>query len=169
MFVSLILIFYSANNQSIGQTGVKMELISTKMVNKIHSSFMGDWYSTDTTQIKGLIIKLMMSKTPEMEAFNTGYLFMEVDYNGEKGIVPCQGLTFGFPLEGDTLADEDRIWFFNDIDAGKYFNESKPEEEKIEYQDFLFPIPLTINSGVLKYETPSDTVKIEIKWDKKLK
>ena len=156
MFVSLILTFYSANNQSMGQTGVKMELISTKLVNKVNAPFHGDWYSTDTTQMKGLVIKVKMSKTPEMEEFNTGRLFFEFENNGEKTRVSCLGMTLV------SKENEDGIWMLNSEDKG-YYTITPPEEEKTEYQDFLFPIPPTINSGVLKYEILIDMVKIQIK------
>ncbi|MDQ7815752.1 MAG: hypothetical protein RDU14_01910 [Melioribacteraceae bacterium] len=76
------------------QSGFKIELISTKLVNRVNAAFGGDWHSTDTTQTKGLIMKVKMFKTPSMKPLKTLNLFFEYEDKGAKIKTPCLGCLF---------------------------------------------------------------------------
>ncbi|MDQ7815753.1 MAG: hypothetical protein RDU14_01915 [Melioribacteraceae bacterium] len=59
---------------------------------------------------------------------------------------------------------KDGHWILNDeLDKGNYYEMTPPEKEKVEYVDFLFPIPLKVKSGILKYEDKVLIEKVKIK------
>ncbi|MCX6174001.1 MAG: hypothetical protein NTZ27_04505 [Ignavibacteriales bacterium] len=47
LFSTLLSIYITSELK--GQSGFKIELISTKLVNRVKAAFGGDWHSTDTT------------------------------------------------------------------------------------------------------------------------
>ena len=144
--------------QTLGQNGFKIELISTKLVNRVDAAFGGDWHSTDTSETKGLVIKVKMSKTPTMESLKTLYLIFELEDKGVRIKAPCLGMTLM------SEENKDGFWILNDeLDKGKYYEMTPPEEEKVEYVDFLFPIPLKVKSGILRYEDKVLIEKVKIK------
>lgn len=157
LFFSVLLTFYSIGELK-GQNGFKIELISSKLVNRVDAAFGGDWHSTDTSKTKGLVIKVKMSKTPTMNPLKTLYLIFEFEDKGVKIKAPCLGMTL--------MSEEkkDGHWILNDeLDKGKYYEMTPPETEKVEYVDLLFPIPLKVKSGILKYEDKVLIEKIKIK------
>ncbi|MCX6173909.1 MAG: hypothetical protein NTZ27_04045 [Ignavibacteriales bacterium] len=98
-----------------------------------------------------------MFNTPAMERLNTAYLLFEYEYEGVKITARCLGMTLG------SEEKKDGRWFLND-EAGKYWDMGSPKEEIDDwYVEFLFPIPLKVKNGILKYEDKVLIEKVKIK------